>query len=76
MPTIARFPNCSICMYAGDHLPPHFHVRMRDGRESLVDINQLHILRGTIPVRELKSALHWAASHQEALLNKWLELNP
>lgn len=34
MPTVARFSSCKIAMYAADHNPPHFHIRMSDGREA------------------------------------------
>jgi len=76
MPTIAQFSNCSIKLYAADHLPPHFHIRMRDGREVLVAITNLCVLRGSVPVRPLTEALDWAAAHRTELLTKWRELNP
>lgn len=76
MPTIQRLATCIIAMYAGDHLPPHFHVRMNDGREALVSIDPLAVLRGSIARRELEPALQWAASNQTALAAKWKELNP
>ncbi len=41
MPTLARLAQSTITMYAGDHLPPHFHVRMNDGREALVELATL-----------------------------------
>lgn len=76
VPTIQRFDSCTISIYAGDHLPPHFHVRMRDGREALVSIEQLEVLRGSISRRELAAATAWAAANQSALLAAWKELNP
>lgn len=76
MPTIARLANCTLNMYAGDHLPPHFHVRMGDGREALVEIESLGVLRGSIPKRELAEALAWAAANRSALVAKWKALNP
>lgn len=51
MPTIKRLPNCTITLYAGDHLPPHFHVRLLDGRETLVEIASLAVLTARIPRR-------------------------
>jgi len=76
MPTIAILSGCSIAMYAGDHQPPHFHVRMRDGREVLVGISNVSVLRGTVPRRELIEALDWAAAHHAILEATWQELNP
>lgn len=63
-------------MYAGDHLPPHFHVRMNDGREALVVIETLTVLAGTIKPRELAEAVAWAHGNRPALIQKWQELNP
>lgn len=47
-------------MYAADHLPSHFHVRMHDEREALIGIADLSILSGRIARRELLEALAWA----------------
>ena len=44
MPTLARLSTATIAMYAADHLPPHFHVRVNDGREALVEIATLTVL--------------------------------
>ena len=63
-------------MYADDHLPPHFHVRMNDGREVLVEIATLEVLRGNVAKRELADAMAWAKLMQQWLVEKWKELNP
>lgn len=76
MPTIKRLPACSITLYAGDHLPPHFHARFQDGREALVEIASLVVLSGQVSRRELAVALEWAADNQAELAAKWEELNP
>lgn len=76
MPTIKRLPTCTITLYARDHLPPHFHVRLQDGREALVEIANLSVLSGRISRRELAAALAWAAENQTQLNAKWEELNP
>ncbi|MFC0710336.1 DUF4160 domain-containing protein [Azorhizophilus paspali] len=76
MPTIKRLPTCTITLYAGDYLPPHFHVRMQDGRETLVEIATLSVLSGRIARRELAAALAWATENQALLSAKWEELNP
>lgn len=76
MPTLARLTQSTINMYAGDHLPPHFHVRMNDGREALVVIASLELLRGAIPSRELAEPMNWARANVELLDLKWKELNP
>lgn len=73
MPAIKRLPTCTITLYAGDHLPPHFHVRLQDGREALIEIASLS---GRVARRELVAALEWAADNQALLSAKWEELNP
>lgn len=67
MPTLARLPAC---------LPPHFHVRVNDGREALVEIATLTVLQGRLRPRELAEALAWARDNQPLLHAKWKELNP
>lgn len=76
MPTLVRLSNSTITMYAADHLPPHFHVRMSDGREALVEIATLAVLRGSAAKRELTEALAWAAANKGQLEAQWKELNP
>ena len=76
MPVLARLPRCAITMYPADHPPPHFHVRMRDGREALIEIRTLRVLSGTVRRRELADALDWAATNSDLLIAKWQELNP
>lgn len=76
MPTLHRLSNAVIAMYAADHLPPHFHVRLGDGREALVAIEGLVVLSGRLPRRELAHALEWAAANRGLLSAKWKELNP
>jgi hypothetical protein len=76
MPTLHRFDNCVIRMYANDHLPPHFHIGMNDGRECLVEIGSLEMLAGRINRREIAEPLAWAKENIAALRTTWKELNP
>lgn len=76
MPTLHRFDNCIIRMYANDHLLPHFHIGMNDGRECLVEIDTLQFLAGRISRREIVETLTWALENRAALHKKWKELNP
>lgn len=76
MPTIKRLQTCSITMYAADHQPPHFHVRMRDGREALIVIATLEVLSSSLKDRELIEPLGWAVANLTILTAKWQELNP
>ena len=63
-------------MYAADHQPPHFQVRLRDGREALVEISSLRPLSSAIAPRELAAAIEWAAANRPVLEATWRELNP
>lgn len=76
MPLIQRFLNCAIYINTRDHNPPHFHVRMCDGREVWVDILTLEMLTHGVLKRELKDALEWAASNRELLISRFKEYNP
>lgn len=75
MPLIERFLNCAIFVNTRDHNPPHFHVRMSDGREVLVGIADLSILSENVSKREIKDALRWAADNRELLFTKFKEYN-
>jgi hypothetical protein len=68
MPTIRRFANCKIAIYADDHLPPHFHIEGR-GFRALVEIETLEVRAGDI--RGAAEALEWAASNRELLRAEW-----
>ncbi len=75
MPTLHRFNNCVIRIYANDHLPPHFHIGMNDGRECLIEIDTLKLLAGRTSRREIAEALAWAQGNSTALQKTWKELN-
>ena len=76
MPTLARLSSCIVTMYPADHLPPHFHVRSKDGREALVALGTLAVLSNKLAAREISVALAWAGANQALLAAKWKELNP
>jgi Domain of unknown function (DUF4160) len=76
MPTLARLPGCTLTMYAMDHLPPHFHVRMADGREALIELGTLAILRGSLRPRERADVMAWARGNTLLLATRWKALNP
>ena len=45
-------------------MPPHFHA-FYGGAEVLVSIEELEVLEGSMPSKQLKTLLGWAAFHQE-----------
>jgi Domain of unknown function (DUF4160) len=76
MPVIHRFFNCAIFVNPREHNPPHFHVRMNNGREALVDIGTLELLSSAVARREISKALAWAGSNRALLAEKFKEYNP
>lgn len=70
MPTIAMFRGIKIYMNWNDHMPPHFHATY-GGHEVIVSINDIELISGNIPAKQLKMLLGWAAFHQEELKENW-----
>lgn len=70
MPTVCMFRGIKICIYYNDHLPPHFHA-FYGGDEVLVSIQDIEVLEGSFPSKQLKMLLGWAAFRQEELIENW-----
>lgn len=71
MPTICMFRGIKIYINWREHQPPHFHAKYgRD--EVLVSIKDIEVIEGTMPGKQLKMLLGWAAFHQEELMENWL----
>lgn len=70
MPTISMFRGIKIFMNWREHQPPHFHATY-GGDEVLISIKELEVLEGSIPSKQLKMLLGWAAFHQEELMENW-----
>ena len=51
-------------------MPPHFHA-FYGGAEVLVSIEELEVLEGSMPSKQLKMLLGWAAFNQEELRENW-----
>lgn len=47
-------------------MPPHFHA-FYGAFEIIVSIEEIEVLEGTMPSKQLKMLLGWAAFHQEEL---------
>ena len=75
MPTLKRFSNSCIVLYAGDHLLPHVHVKLKDGRDCAVDIDTLAV-KGRISEREIRSELQWIGENRAVLFDEWRRYNP
>ena len=75
MPTLQRFPASRVLMVADDHLLPHVHVKLNDGRECTVDIDTREI-KGRIAASEIRDELTWIASNRALLHGEWRRYNP
>jgi len=72
MPEVARFYGIVIKMLFSDdvqHNKPHFHVYYNDYSASVGIDGEL--LSGSLPVKQLKLVLAWAALHEDELYTAW-----
>ncbi len=75
MPTIRRFANSKISIYANDHIPPHFHIEGR-GFRLIVEIDTLAIRIGNKRhASKAVEALEWAALNIALLKTEWTRIN-
>ena len=70
MPTICRFRGIKISINWRDHMPPHFHASYGED-EVIVSILDIEVLEGSMPSKQLKMLLGWAAFHQDELMENW-----
>lgn len=70
MPTICSFRGIKIYINWREHRPPHFHA-IYGGEEVIVSINEIEVMEGNIPAKQLKMLLGWAAFHQSELMENW-----
>ncbi|MBQ1517659.1 MAG: DUF4160 domain-containing protein [Clostridia bacterium] len=70
MPTISMFRGIKVYINWNDHMPPHFHAKYGSS-EVIVSIKDIEVIEGTMPNKQLKMLLGWAAFHQEELMENW-----
>ena len=70
MPTICRFRGIKISINWRDHMPPHSHASYGED-EVIVSIMDIEVLEGSMPSKQLKMLLGWAAFHQDELMENW-----
>ncbi len=70
MPTICMFRGIKIYINWREHQPPHFHAKY-GSYEVAISINDIEVLEGSLPNKQLKMLLGWTALHQEELLENW-----
>jgi Domain of unknown function (DUF4160) len=75
MPEIVRLKRCKICIYPGDHLPPHFHVRGPEARAA-IDLVTFRV-RGRGEKAAIEEAIAWARvpDNHARLAHEWKRLN-
>ena len=74
MSTVRRFDNCKLCIYGGEHNPPHFHLRAADWSASFT-ISGCSLLAGEYVRKDADEALTWASANTALLLQVWIETN-
>lgn len=70
MPTICMFRGIRIYINYMEHQPPHFHAEYGEYQCSIT-IEDIELLIGSMPNKQLKMLLGWAALHQEELRENW-----
>ena len=70
MPEIALFYGIRITMYYDDHNPPRFYVEY-NGKKGSDRHNDVCVLQGALPSRQLKLVLAWCVIHQDELMQNW-----
>lgn len=75
MVTLHRLDSSRVLVYFDDHLPPHVHVKLRDGRDCTVDLESFEI-KGRVAEREIREALLWIKANRLYLQKEWRRLNP
>lgn len=70
MPTIYTFRGIKIYMNYLEHQPPHFHAEYGEYKYAIT-IDDIELLSGTMPNKQLKMLMGWAALHQEELMEEW-----
>lgn len=75
MPTIDTIDGIKVCIYGGEHSPPHFHA-IYNGFEVVIEIENSNIYAGDLPNKQLKKVFDWLAGNSEWASEVFYELNP
>lgn len=70
MPLVSYFFGIKIYMYWDDHLPMHFHAEYGNAK-AIVSIQEVAVIKGALPAKQLKLVLAWCEIHKEELLKNW-----
>jgi hypothetical protein len=75
MGKLHKIGKIEIRVNAGDHLPPHFHVKHHDF-QALVEIATMSVLAGSIPSNVKDEVMAWATANRAAIITEWNRVNP
>lgn len=75
MPAIDTFDGIKVCIYWGEHRPPHFHAIYNEF-EVVIEIENSNIYAGDLPNNQLKKVFDWLAGNSEWASEVFYELNP
>ena len=70
MPTICMFRGIKIYINYLEHQPPHFHTEYGEHHCSIT-IEDIELLNGSMPNKQLKMIFGWAALHKQELSEEW-----
>lgn len=70
MPIVSEFFGIKIFMYWDEHNPPHFHAEYSQFK-ALISIKESVVVKGALPLRQLKLVLAWSEIHHVELLKNW-----
>lgn len=70
MPLISEFFGIKIYMYWAEHNPPHFHAEY-GGNTAIISITDAVVIKGLLPVKQLKLVLAWCEIHRDELMQNW-----
>jgi len=75
MPTVDYINGIKICVYNGEHRPPHIHATYNE-YEVLIVIENGEIYAGDLPNKQLKLVYDWLAGNSDWALEVFQQLNP
>lgn len=70
MPIISTFYGIKIFIYYDDHNKPHFHAKYGEYK-CIISIEDIELINGNMPSKQLKIILAWASIHQTKLQKNW-----
>lgn len=74
MPCIKIIDGIKVYIYARDHNPPHFHVRIAE-YEELIIIESLETYSGEVPKKHRNKIVQWAEQNESYIMKQWNKLN-